>query len=128
MPIHHPDGECVNILGICANTNGRSCEEHTCCGDAVGLDTVLRLKVVQVLNEGREETAIAAYWVTDGIDRCRVGFLEKECSQNPGKYDGRLVQVIEFLSESDDSTDSVIAYSEENDGVIRAALIDCIRT
>jgi hypothetical protein len=26
--------------------------------------------------DGREETAIAAIWVTDGIDHCHVGFLK----------------------------------------------------
>jgi hypothetical protein len=24
-----------------------------------------------------EQTALAVYWMTDGIDRCRVGFLRK---------------------------------------------------
>jgi hypothetical protein len=33
-------------------------------------DVVVRLRKVQIMDEGREETAIAAVWVTDGIDRC----------------------------------------------------------
>ena len=35
----------------------------------------MRLRKVQVVVDGREETAVAAVWVTDGMERCRVGFL-----------------------------------------------------
>ena len=43
------------------------------------------------------ETAIAAHWVSDGIDKCRVGFLGREFVKDAEKYDGKLVQVTEFL-------------------------------
>jgi hypothetical protein len=38
-------------------------------------DMVVHLFKVQIQVEGREEMAIAAYWVTDGVDCCCVGFL-----------------------------------------------------
>jgi hypothetical protein len=73
---YHPFGESVYILGLHARNNGRSCESHYCCGgEALKLDSVVRLRAVQVWVRGREETGIAAHWVTDGVDRCRVGFL-----------------------------------------------------
>ena len=122
IEIHHPCGESVFILGLCARSNGRSCEKHRCCGNAVGLDAVLRLRLVQVRIRCREESAIAAHWVTDGVDRCRVGFLGKENLQNAGKYNGKLVQITEFLSESDDPDD--VLFSGENAGVCKAVIID----
>ena len=38
------------------------------------LDSIVRLRKVQVWIHRREETAITAHWVTDGVDRCRVVF------------------------------------------------------
>jgi hypothetical protein len=56
---------------------GRSCEEHEICGEVMEEDVVVRLRKIQLMVEGKEETAIVAIWVTDGIDRCRVGFLSR---------------------------------------------------
>jgi hypothetical protein len=42
---------------------------------------------------GCEETAIAAYCVTGGMDReCPIGFLGQEFVKDAEKYNGRLVQ------------------------------------
>ena len=76
---HHPTGETVEILGLNPATNGRSCPDHDNCGSVVKPDVVVRLRKVQVIIQGKEESAIAAYWVTDGIDSCHVGFLPKHC-------------------------------------------------
>ncbi len=78
MSIYHPSGITVEIVGIEANSNGRSCYQHDVCGALVEEDVVLRLRKVQILNSlGREEPTIAAYHVSDGIDQCRVGFLQR---------------------------------------------------
>ena len=70
------EGVLVDVVGIKASNRGRSCEEHTCCGSALELDSVVRFRRVQIINDaGKEEGALAVYWVTDAIDRCRVGFL-----------------------------------------------------
>jgi hypothetical protein len=72
----HPDGLLVDILGIEDPSQGRSCSEHAICGSVLKLDVTVRLRSVHIRNdEGEEEMAIAAYWVTCGIDRCRVGFF-----------------------------------------------------
>ncbi len=47
---HHPSGVRVEIVGIQEGNRGRSCEQHNCCGRIIGLDTVLRLQKVQILN------------------------------------------------------------------------------
>ena len=46
---------------------------------------------------GAEESAIGVYWVTDGIDRCLVGFLPRHCVRHFDQYEGRIAQVVEFL-------------------------------
>ena len=50
--------------------------------------------------DGVEETAISCYWVvTDGIDRCRVGFLKRHMVKHARRFDGALVQVTRVLSD-----------------------------
>ena len=75
MSHHHPLGIIVDVVGIEELVRGRSCEVHDTCGEIVAVDTVVRFRAVQLLgDQGKEETTIAAYWVTNGIDRCQVGF------------------------------------------------------
>ena len=71
----HPPGVVVEIVGTLMGDRGRSCDEHAVCGSVLEEDMIVRLRKVQVLVDGCEETAIACIWVTDGVDRCRVGFL-----------------------------------------------------
>ena len=102
--IHHQIGITVEIVGIEANSNGRSCFQHDVCGTLVEEDVVLRLRKVQILNSlGREETAIAAYHVSDGIDQCRVGFLQRQFVAHARTFDGVLAQVTEVYSVGSDS-------------------------
>ena len=51
---------------------------------------MVRLRKVQLIVDGKEETAIAAIWVTDGMDRCRVGFLQRHMVKHAARYDGAL--------------------------------------
>lgn len=50
---------------------------------------------------GTEESAIGVYWVTDGVDRCLVGFLPRHCIPHYQMYDGRVAQVVEFLNNAE---------------------------
>ena len=76
VPIH-PSGIVVEIVGTEMSCQGRSCEEHENCGEVLKEDVVVRLRKIQLMVEGKEETAIAAIWVMDGIDRCRIGFVPR---------------------------------------------------
>ena len=67
------------------------------CGSVVDEDVVVRLRKVQLLVDGKEETAIAAYWVTDGEDRCCVGFLQSHMVAYASRYDCALAQVTRVL-------------------------------
>ena len=51
----------------------------------------------------QEQSAIAAFWVSNGIDRCCIGYLPKAYVKNWKQYDGALVQVIEVYSADSDS-------------------------
>ena len=72
-------------------------------------------------DEGTEEAAIAAYWVNDGIDRCRVGFLPRHCIKHSHLFEGKLVQVVEMLSQSKNKT--ARSKSNKNMGIALAAMI-----
>jgi hypothetical protein len=75
--VFHPLGVVMEIVGTETGDRGRTCKEHTAnCGKVLEEDVVVHLWKVQVVVDGREETAIAAVWVTEGINRCRVGFLK----------------------------------------------------
>ena len=54
---------------------------------------MVRLCKIQLMVEGKEETAIVAIWVTDGIDCCRVGFVPRHLVRHATRYDGALAQV-----------------------------------
>ena len=73
---HHPPGITVKIVGIESGTNGRSCYQYEeICGSLVEEDVVHMLRKLQISRNsslGQEETAIAVFHVTDGIDQCHV--------------------------------------------------------
>jgi hypothetical protein len=119
----HPDGILIDIVGINEPSRGRSCEEHGVCGSILQLDTVVRLRSVQIIVDGGlEQTAIAAYWVTDGIDRCRVGFLPRHCVKHASLFENKLAQVVEFLDKSESPSER--RRYHHNLGLCRAALIE----
>ena len=110
---YHPRGDTVEIVGVNSPTNRQSCEEHHICGEVVIEDVVLRLRKVQVQMNQQEQSTIAAFWVSNGIDRCRVGYLPKAYVKNWKQYDGALVLVIEVYSaDSDSPTQSTRSFIE----------------
>jgi hypothetical protein len=95
----HPTGVVVEIVGMEMSDQGCSCEEHLAnCGKVMANDVVVRLRKVQIMVEGREEMAIAAVWINDGIDCCRIGFLPRHMVAHAKRYDGAVAQVIRIFS------------------------------
>ena len=118
----HPWGHTIEIFGIKSLTNRHSCEEHVICGSVLQEDVVVQLRKVQVLIEEKEETAIAAFWVSDGVDRCRVGYLPKFHIKHWKLLEGALAQIIEeYHQESNSPTKRQKCCS--NSGCAVAALI-----
>jgi hypothetical protein len=50
---------------------------------------------------------MAAFWVTDGIDRCRVGFLPRHHVRRRVEFEGQLVQVTDLLWQSENKAERV---------------------
>jgi hypothetical protein len=88
--------------------------------------TVVRFRRLQVLDEDddTEETAIAAFWVSDGIDSCRVGYLPRHCLKHWKQYEGRLAQVIDLYKDSESPTKR--RRHHRNLGCCLAVMIDAI--
>ncbi len=125
-PIRHPSGIIVEILGTKAASNGRSCEEHEVCGASLFIDGVVRIQSVQIINEhGQEETALAVYSISDGIDHCHVGFLSRALVKHKKEYDGKIAQVVEFLDKSESPQDR--KKSHRCMGIIKAIIIEAER-
>jgi hypothetical protein len=95
----HPSRVVVEIVGMEMGDQGHSCEEHpNNCGEMLADNVVVRLRKVQIVVDGCKETAIAAYWVSDSIDRCHVGFLLCNMVKHAVRYDRALAQVTRVFS------------------------------
>ncbi len=83
----HSSDVVLDIVGMIKNDCGRYCEEHPDgCGVAVIVDDIVvciqkELILVEDFLLGkvkmREQTTLTINWVSDGIDRCCVGFVPK---------------------------------------------------
>ena len=101
---HYPSPIVIHIVGTEADDRSWLCEEHHCCGEVLQEDVVVRLRKVQIEAGGGEETAIAVVWVTDGMNRCREGFLQCHMVAHAAHFDGVLAQITRVLSADDRDT------------------------
>jgi hypothetical protein len=129
MSSYHPDGLTVDVVGIIAPDRGRNCDEHPFCGEIVALDIVVRFRCEMIHvaggtdgGPGREEPAIVVYWVTNGIDACRIGFLPRHMNHHAARYDGVLGQITGTFSASHPNH-AVREKWHRNMGFCRAAVI-----
>ena len=94
----HPLGILVKTVETELSCQGRPCKEHKMCSKVLKEDVVVHLRKMQLMVEGKEETAIAAIWVRDGINCCRVGFVPCHMVRHAAQYNGALVQVTRVLA------------------------------
>ena len=88
-PPSHPTGIVVDIVRTEETSQGRTCDDgKTACGSLLVTDSLVQFCQVQVLIDGVEETALAVYLVSEGIDRYWVGFLRRFLVKHKKKYDG----------------------------------------
>lgn len=120
MAAYHPTGLTVEIVGIESSNNGRSQEDQA----ALKLDSVVRLRKVQVVVDEAEEPAIAAYRISDGVDQGRIGFLGKWNVPNWKRFEGKIAQITEFYKTSESPTKR--RKHRRNSGVCLAAIIDSV--
>lgn len=126
----HPPGMILEIVGTAGIDRGRSCEEHECCGSVLREDVVVRIRKEQILvpdfisgkGKTKERTALTVNWVSDGIDRCRVGFLPHAYVAQGKLFDGVLCQVVEVIEKNDPSQARRSKY-HSNKGYAKVAVI-----
>ena len=122
-PPKHSCGITVEIVGIGMSDRGRSCEEHNVCDTVLQEDSVVRIRHIQIIGDrGKEESALAVYWISDGIDGCRVGFLPRHPLKQWQLYDGCIAQVVDVYEVSESPTKQ--CKNTQNCGCCEAVLID----
>ncbi len=129
VPIRHPSSIIFDVVGTAGTDRGRSCEENVCCGNILESDVLVKLQRKQILvpdaitgGKMKEETAITVNWVSNGIDRCHVGFLPRAFVMQGGIWDGVLCQVVEVF-QKDDPSKLCRAKWHPNRGFARIAVI-----
>ena len=119
------DGE---ILGLRGTTNGRSCEQHACCGAIVRPNDCVQFKATVVLIDGVDQAGIKAVLILDGTELCTVGFLGKNIAalkKTSDKFVNKFAQVIELYDSSENAAKR--AKSHNNLGVCSFRLLEDIQ-
>ncbi len=123
--VFHLPGIVIEIVGTEAGKRGCTCKEHTVnCGVVLEEDAVVCLWKVQVVVDGREETAIADIWVNDRIYRCHIGFLKRHIVRHAARFYGALEQMTHILSGPSDSAECWMNHHIR--GCCLATIISCL--
>lgn len=126
VPTLHIDSPDLEIVGLNAANNNRSCSQHETCGEHVIPGDVLRLVRCVVTIKGETEEAIKLVKIADGTATCTVAFVprvfakEQKVLRNINKF----VQVLELYSDSDNSHKRRMSY--QNLGMASVAFLDDI--
>ena len=117
----------IEIVGFTARNNGRSCNNHHCCGESLvidahnnGIGTMLRLRLT-AQNELSAHTILG-----DGSDGCRVGFTFQSFANNNGVfYDGSIVELVDvYTADSEDKSERRKFYSCKGYSLARVVKTD----
>mmetsp|Transcript_50 Transcript_50/g.135 ORF Transcript_50/g.135 Transcript_50/m.135 type:complete len:123 (+) Transcript_50:51-419(+) len=95
------------IVGLYKETHGRSCTAHRCCGKALQLNDLVRIKYMHITVSGKVYSAAKVVQIIQGEEGCIVGFLPAALSQRSDMdaYHGRFAQVVDLYVDSPESTD-----------------------
>ena len=95
----------LEVVGLHGQTNGRSCERHECCGRAVVVGDVLRIKRGVANINGSIQEAIKFVSIRDFTEACTVGFSAKATHKRleENGYINRFVEVTELYEFSSNS-------------------------
>ncbi|KAL7568646.1 hypothetical protein ACA910_022744 [Epithemia clementina (nom. ined.)] len=94
----------MEIVGLHLSESGRSCLIHKCCGKAVKVGDILRIKKTVVdNNDSLPEEALCCVIIRQGEEACRVGFIPRFLISAPmvNKNINKFLQVVELFAESD---------------------------
>jgi hypothetical protein len=122
LHIVHETGD---IVGISASGNGRSCEQHACCGNYLQLNDTVIFKAVMIERDGEIENAIAAKVLREGTVSCIVGFLPLAVVVRSGEFFvNKVAQITEIYTE--DSSLAKRRKMHQNLGVCKFRLLDAL--
>lgn len=93
----------LEIVGLEASSNGRSCTIHKACGASVEVGDVLRLVRCTVTVNGTTEEALKCVKVVDSVDTCTVAFVPRVQATLPKveEHVNKFVQVVEVYANSE---------------------------
>lgn len=86
------------------------------------IDDVVRIREVQIKVNGEEQTALAAYWMMDDVNCCRIGFLPCNLVKHSKRYQGKLAQITELLETSEFHENR--CFSSRNGDACKATIIN----
>jgi hypothetical protein len=117
---------CLEIVGLHANSNGRSCCQHHCCGEHVQVGDVLRLVRCIVTIHSQPEEAVKLVKIADGTNTCTVGFVPRVFSKMPHveQHINKFVQVVELYTNSGNTYKNQL--STKNSGMASVVCLDDI--
>ena len=98
----------LEIVGLHANNNGRSCSVHPCCGDFLKVGDLLRLVKCIVSIDGVLQDAVKCVRIVDGADSCTAAFVQRSQVKFVGEKITKdqinsFIQVLELYDDSESS-------------------------
>jgi hypothetical protein len=116
----------LEIVGLHASNNGRSCCSHATCGDSVKEGDLLRLVQCVVTVKGEVQNAIKCVHVVKGKDSCCVAYVPRlhAKSANIQEHVNGFVQVVELYNNSENSMQRRKSHS--NHGMASCVLVSDI--
>ena len=104
---------CLDVVGLQASTNGRSCDNHAVCGQEVGLkeDMVITFHGVPTVINGRHGRGIGVFLMQNEKKTCCVGFLPKAMAKKEAELEGVRARIVQLMSA--DKTETPIASDRE---------------
>ena len=120
------DSPDLEIVGLYACSNGRSCSRHETCGQHVKVGNVLRLVKCVVTIKGRAEEAVKLVKIQDGCDSCTVAFVPHVFTTLPKvtRNINKFVQVIKIYKDSENTHKHHL--SNQNHGMASVIFLDAI--
>jgi hypothetical protein len=67
----------IEIRGLTASSNGRSCTSHETCGLFVRVNNTLCLKECIIIVDNKPEPAIKLVKIAEGCETCTIGFIPR---------------------------------------------------
>jgi len=89
----------VEVFCLESNTNGRSCENHDCCGENVQLGIRVMFTLVNLFEIG---AAVAVHSFDNGSARCLIGYCSNSFLMN-ADYLIRRTALVEKLFKDDNN-------------------------